>query len=253
MGILSTFVDQDIPAGILLLDIAIIAFLFYRAFLLLNRTRALQLLFAVFLFIVLDVVSRYLKLSTVSWLLSNISTYLVLGLIVLMQPELRRAASTLGVFRMSNKHTLDDLSLSEVLKAAKNMASKRIGSTIIILRTMLPQDIIEKGVSLNAIISSELIEAMFSKESPLHDGAIMIEGRTILAASCFLPVSSSFVFKKTYGARHRSALGMSEETDSIAIVTSEETGRISIIQDGRMDTPTIKNLENKLKEIWKGK
>ena len=117
------------------------------------------------------------------------------------------------------------------------MAARRIGSIIVILRNLRPTTIIERAVAVNAKISSELIETIFWKESPLHDGAVIIEGQKITAASCYLPLSNSPKLKKTHGARHRAALGMSEESDAVIIVTSEETGRISVLRNGDIFNP----------------
>ena len=124
--------------------------------------------------------------------------------------------------------------INEIVKAVQSMSSKKIGSTIVILQNIRPQNIIERAVNLNSKVTTELIETIFWKESPLHDGALIIEGERILAASCYLPLSETRLVDKTSGARHRSALGMVEESDAIVIVTSEETGSITIFYDGEM-------------------
>ena len=230
---------------LLLLDIGLVAFFFYQLLFLLSRTRALQLLLGVILLILADVLAKYLELSTLSWLIKNISTYLVIGMIVLMQPELRRLAAGLekkAVFRWL--YPSQSVPVDHVLSAVRNMANKRVGSIIVILRNLRPMAIIERAVELNAKISSELIENIFWKKAPLHDGALVIEGQKIIAASCYLPLSNSPKLKKTHGARHRAALGISEESDALVIVTSEETGRISVLRDGNIYYPKTNSLNS---------
>ena len=238
---------------LVLLDIGLVAFLFYHILFLLSRTRALQLLLGVLLLILVDILAHYLELTTLSWIIKNISTYLVIGLIVLMQPELRRLAAGLErkkLFRWL--YPSQSVPVEQILTAARNMAAKRIGSIIVILRNLRPTGIIERAVTLNAKISSELIETIFWKESPLHDGAIVIEGQRIAAASCYLPLSNSPKLKRTHGARHRAALGISEESDAVIIVTSEETGRISVLRSGdifQFRTSSSSSLEALVKNL----
>ena len=177
---------------LLLLDISLVAFLFYQLLFLLSRTRAFQFLLGVLFLIFADVLAKYLELTTLSWLIKNISAYLAIGLIVLMQPELRRLVAGLErkeIFRWL--YPSQSVPVDYILTAVRNMAGKRIGSIIVILRNLRPMTIIERAVDLNAKISSELIETIFWKESPLHDGAIVIEGQKIIAASC-LPSSFQF-------------------------------------------------------------
>ncbi len=237
--------EELIRPVLLLLDILIVAFLFYRVFLLLRRTRAIQLLVGFGLILVLDLLARWMKLETLSWLITNLSSYLVFGIIVLMQPELRRLFSEVGkmpVFRWIQPPA--PVPLDDIVDAVRAMAGKRVGSIIIILREIRLQGILDSAVLLDARISSELIQTIFQKNTPLHDGAMIIEGGKILAASCYLPISSSRVLKKTLGARHRAGMGISEESDAIVIVTSEETGRITLMCNGEMRTP-VKHFELK--------
>ena len=232
------------------LDISIVSFLLYRILLLLSRTRAFQLLLGILLVIVTDVFARYFNLITLNWIITNISTYLVIGIIVLMQPELRRLTLKLGEGKLLRWFSASQkIDLDEILKASRNMASHRIGSLIVILRNIRPQSIIDNAVPVNSDITSQLIETIFTPPSPLHDGAIIIEGKKILAASCYLPLSSHSELKSTFGARHRSALGISEETDAITIITSEESGRISITYQGEIITPRLSELKSCIARI----
>ena len=228
-------------------DIGIITFLIHRVFILLSRTRSLQLMQGVVVILVGYVATNYLNLTTTSWLLRNISSYLVFVLIVILQPEMRNLLSMIGkgsIFDwLQNKKIIP---INEIVKAVQSMASKKIGSTIVILQNIRPQNIIERAVNLNSKVTAELIETIFWKESPLHDGALIIEGERILAASCYLPLSETRLVDKTSGARHRSALGMVEESDAIVIVTSEETGSITIFYDGEMKKVISKEIESSI-------
>ncbi len=230
---------------IILLDIGLVSFLLYHIFLLLSHTRAIQLLLGVLILLLADVLARYLHLNTLLWVINNASTYLVIGLIVLMQPEIRRVIAGLAgnkLFQWLQPSRAVPINI--ILDAAASMASKRTGSIIVIIRSIKPQNIIDRSVIMNAEISAELIETIFWKNSPLHDGALIVEGSKIIAASCYLPLSTSRKLKRTYGARHRSALGISEETDALTIVTSEESGRISVVVNGEIFSPKASELES---------
>ena len=237
--------EEFIRPLLLLLDILIVSYIFYRIFLLLRRTRAIQLLVGFGLILLLDIFSRWLKLETLGWLITNLSSYLVFGIIVLMQPELRRLFSEVGkmpIFRWIQPPS--PVPLDDIVEAVKSMASARVGSILIILREIRLQSIVESSVVLDAHISSELLQTIFFKNAPLHDGAVIIEGSKVVAASCYLPMSSSRLLKKTHGARHRAGMGISEESDAIVIVTSEETGKITIMQGGDLRSP-VKHMELK--------
>lgn len=241
---LESFLEYLKPA-ISALDILIVAFLFYRIYILLSRTRAMQLLIGFAMILLVDVAARQLKLETLSWIVTNVSSYLVFGLIVLLQPELRRLVAEIGrmpVFNWINPPLT--VPLDEIIEAVKNMAATKTGSIIVILQDIRPQSIIDNAVRIDSRISRELLQTIFFKDTPLHDGAVIIEGDKIVAASCYLPLSNSRQLKKTHGARHRAAMGISEETDAIVVVTSEETGKISILVNGDIRTG-IKPIELK--------
>jgi len=223
------------------IDILIVAFLLYRIYVLLTRTRAMQLLFAIVIILVFDVISRKLHLETISWIIKNLSAYLVFGIIVLLQPELRRLVGEIGnmpIFNWINPKKIQHL--DKIVEAVVELAKNQVGSLICILQDMKPEYIIERSVKLDALVSKELLLTIFYEENPLHDGAVIIEKDRVTAAACFLPVSDSPLLKTTHGARHRAAMGMAEETDAIVIVTSEETGEISIMHNGQMFSPIPK-------------
>jgi len=232
------------------IDVLIVAFVLYRVYVLLSRTRAVQLLVGFGLILFVDLLSRSLKLETTSWLITNVSPYLVFGLIVILQPELRRMVAQMGmmpIFRWFSPPPPVPLKL--ICEAVRDMAQEKTGSLICILRENRPQGIIDNSVALDAVITPELLETIFFKDSPLHDGAVLIEGNKVLAASCYLPISHSRDIKKTYGARHRAALGYSEESDAVIIVTSEETGKITVLKNGEMHQVRQAMLEEILTEL----
>ncbi len=234
-----------------IVDILIITFILYKLYLILSKTRALQILLGIILILIFDLLSTKFRLETVSWIIRNLSSYLVFGIIVLLQPELRRAIGEIGNMPIFKWLTPKDSSnLENIVEAVIEMANHKIGSIICILKTIKPQGILDKSVKLDANISRELLLSIFQKESPLHDGAVIIEKNKILAASCFLPISQSELLKTIHGARHRAAMGMAEETDAVIIVTSETNGYISIMYNGQMFSPIEeKNLKNKILEL----
>lgn len=237
-----------------IIDIALVAFVLYRVYMLLSRTRAVQLLFGFGIILILEVVSRKLQLETTSWLINNVTSYLVIGLIILLQPELRRLVGEIGrmpVFQWFSPPT--DVPLDEIVEAVKTMAAGKVGSIIAILRDIRPRGIIENAVRIDSSVTPELIETIFFKDSPLHDGAVLIEGSHIIAASCYLPLSPSRQIKKTYGSRHRAALGFSEESDAVIVVTSEETGKITVMLNGEMNIIAPAKLKPFLDELLKKK
>ncbi len=223
---------------IIAVDIAAVAYITYRAFILLNRTRAFQLLLGVALILGVNVIARYFNLRTLAWIIENATAYLVFALIVLLQQELKRLVSEIGqmrIFRYFNRNP--EVPLEAIAEAVKTMASARIGSIIIIVKTIRPDTIIERAVAVDGAVSAELLQTIFHKDTPLHDGAVFIEGNRVVAASCYLPLSDSRALKRTHGARHRAGMGISEESDGVVLVTSEETGKISVMYNGELKVP----------------
>lgn len=231
---------------LLIIDLLLVAFIIYRVILLINRTRAVQLLIGAGVILLVDVIARKLELMTLSWLITNVSSYLVFALIVLLQPELRRLVAEIGqlpIFQWLGKQEVTVL--DPIVEASIQMAREKTGSIICILKENKPQAIIDNAVRIESLVTNELLRTIFHKDTPLHDGAVFIEGDRILAASCYLPLSNNLnILKRTHGARHRAALGMSEETDALVIVTSEENGKISLLYRGEMLT-SIKHGECK--------
>jgi len=225
-----------------LLDILLVSFILYRLFLLIKGTRAVQLLRGMLMLLVAYLVSRALGLNTITWLVQSAATMILVAIPVVFQPELRRALSLLGqgeLFRgeLFNGKAHDPAKvIDEIILAARQLSSRKIGALIILERQTGLQEFIETGTPLMALVSSDLLTSIFNTQSPLHDGAIIIRGDRIAAAGALLPLSESFrrTQKRPIGTRHRAALGLTETTDAIAVVVSEETGIISVAHMGQL-------------------
>lgn len=231
-GFLSiTFVD--------LIDIAIVAFLFYVVYRALRDTVAVQILVALVAILALSFMTEAANLKTVNWILRRIADIGLVAFIILFQPELRRVLLLLTqsrLFRLfmrtNNQETVDD-----VVDAAKEMAAKHIGALIVFSRAEHIKITVETGVELQAAVSAELLLSIFNPRSPLHDGAVVIDNTTVVAARCVLPLSSQQKTSgRTLGTRHRAGLGLSEQADVIVLIVSEETGGLSIAYQGMLDT-----------------
>ena len=227
------------------IDIFIVSIIFYFLYVTLRKTRALQLFLGLGGIILLGAISGYYELELVNWLVDSFKPALLFLVIVLLQPELRRVFSDLTKSRLLKIFFLKPkFELDEIVNAVKTMANSKTGSIIAISKDISLKDIVERSVQMDAIISSSLLLTIFKKNSPLHDGAVIIEQNRIASASSYLPLSDNLERAATMGARHRSALGLSEETDAVVIVTSEERGEISICHNGEMIHP-IKPFELK--------
>ncbi len=214
-----------------LIDIGIVAFLVYQVLLIIRGTGAVQVGFGLLFLVVIFFVSRWLQLNALHWTLTIIFPYLFFLIIILFQHEIRKAISSLGQNPLLNFFTgrLGTQPMDEIVFAATAMASKRIGALIVLERDMGLKNYIEGGVSLDAKVSYDLLMSIFNPASPLHDGAVIIQSDRISAAACFLPLTLNPYLAKELGSRHRAAIGLSEETDAIIIVVSEETGKISLV------------------------
>jgi diadenylate cyclase len=230
LDLLSTLRWQD------LLDIAIVATVLYWLFLILKGTRAFQILMGLALLLLASVISKSAELNTVDWLVTSFWSQVVIVLVVLFQPEIRRALAQIGQNPFSRSLTAGEESrtLEEIIRAVVLMANKRMGAIIVLEREIELKDIVEVGVAVDAKLSKELLLSLFMPYSPLHDGAVIIKGDRLIAAGCFLPLTLSPDVSKMLGTRHRAALGVTEETDAVVIVVSEETGAISIIIAGKL-------------------
>ncbi|MFH0976422.1 MAG: diadenylate cyclase CdaA [Spirochaetota bacterium] len=223
-----------------ILDVIIVSFLFYWAYTFLSHTRAVQLLKGIIVIAVVALLSNVLKLDTLNWLITNITSYVVILVMILFQPELRRLITQFGQRNwISNAVTSETFPLDELVNAITAMAELKIGALVVIERNTGLRSYVESGVTIDAAVSEELIRTIFYPNTFLHDGAIIIQEGRISAAACYLPLSDSRQLKKYHGARHRAALGIAEETDALVIVASEESGAISIMVNGKI-YPKIK-------------
>lgn len=219
-----------------ILDILIVAFLFYRTFLLIRGTRATQMFIGLFLLIILSFLAQWLNLNALNWILSSLKTVWVIAFVILFQPELRKALAQLGQNRVLGMFLKVEESgiVSEVVKACHQLTQRGLGAIIVIEQDVGLKNYIETGTPLDARVSSELLVTIFTPPSPLHDGAVVLEKHRIVAAGCILPLSQNPRLGRSLGTRHRAGLGLSEETDAITIIVSEETGMISLARGGKL-------------------
>lgn len=221
-------------------DVLVVAFVAYRILVGFRGTRALQMLLGVGILALASLVARRMNLQGTQWLLDTISSFWVVVLVVLFQPELRRSLERLAPDRLLQVIAVGGRAarahvVEEIVGAADALVSRRIGGLIVVERSAGLRQYAELGVSLDARVSADLLVSLFVPASPLHDGAVLVEGDRINAAGCFLPLSRSFHVGRALGTRHRAALGVAEETDAVAVVVSEETGNISVAVDGRIE------------------
>jgi len=217
------------------IDILIVALIFYWVYSFLTNTRAIQLLKGIIIIFIVAVLSKFLRLDTLDWLIQNLTTSLVITVVVLFQPELRRLITQFGQKNwLVSDVQKEAFPLDEVVNALTSMAGERVGSLIVVERNTGLKSYAESGVIVNADISEEFIRTIFYPMTPLHDGAIIVQEGRITAAACYLPLSDSKQLKKQHGARHRAGLGIAEETDALVMITSEETGNISIMVNGKI-------------------
>jgi diadenylate cyclase len=220
------------------LDILIIAVLIYYVFKLLQGTRAVQMLVAIALLVLFYRGAQWARLEMVEWLLTTLLPYVAIALIVLFQPEIRRALSRVGrnlsvlKFTSHNPKSLFD----DIVMAAEYFSQNRIGALIVVERESGLRTYIESGIPLDAKLSYDLLLAIFRPGSPLHDGAVIIEGSRVAAATCFLPLSLNPTISKHLGTRHRAAIGITEESDAVVVLVSEQTGAISFASGGNIET-----------------
>jgi diadenylate cyclase len=222
-----------------IVDILLVSWVIYKLLNLIKGTKAVQLLKGIVVILLIRVVSEFFGLNTLSWLTQQAIDWGFLAIIIIFQPELRRALEQLGRGRFFSRTNGPDDEEQEkmveaIVKATDYMAKRRIGALISIERETGMSDYIETGIPLDAKISSELLINIFIPNTPLHDGAVIIQKNNIAAAACYLPLSESPFISKELGTRHRAALGISEVTDSITVVVSEETGNISLTKNGEL-------------------
>lgn len=229
-----------------LIDIGLVTFAFYRVILLVKGTRAVSVIYGLLLVIVIYYLSEEFGLFTLNWLLTNFLGSLFLVIIIFFQADIRKALSELGAGSLWRRKKVSDQLLDEIVLAVLSMAKSRTGALIVFERGVALGELIARGVEIKAAVSRELLVTIFSPNTPLHDGAAIIRDSRIEAAGCILPLSSAVGLPSRLGTRHRAALGVSEETDALAVVVSEERGVISVAKGGELteylDEPRLRAL-----------
>ncbi|WP_337288411.1 diadenylate cyclase CdaA [Candidatus Methylomirabilis sp.] len=240
-------------------DVLIVTFAVYQLFLMFKGTRALQMILGLALVYLASRIALKGGLLTVNWVLQNLLSVWFLLIIILFQPELRRALATFGIrsrllrafANQEEAHMID-----EIVQSAASLAAKKIGAIIALERETKLSDYVDSGVPLDARISRRLLESIFCSGSPLHDGAVVIQGGRVAAASCLLPLTLTSDVSEELGTRHRAAIGLTEETDAIVIVVSEEMGRVSLVRAGvitkGLDAQMLRRLLGELLEPPRG-
>lgn len=216
------------------IDVAIVAFLFYRFLILVKGTRSIQILFGVFVLILFSFVAFWFQLEGLKWLITNIATVGVIVLVIVFQPELRKALAQFGhnkLFRLFIRYEKQKI-LDELINGLIKLSELKYGALIVLEREIGLKNIIETGKPLNAQLSSEMLLTLFTPYTPLHDGAVIIRGETIVAAACTLPLTQKREYADLYGMRHKAGIGVTEDTDAISLIVSEESGEISIAFSG---------------------
>jgi diadenylate cyclase len=227
---------HDIEWLRVVVDVLIVALLFYRLLILVRGTRAIQMFIGLIVLVMLSAVAQWLRLSALNWLLTSLRTVWVIAFIIIFAPELRKALTQIGQSRAFNRFvSVEEFGyLSELQNGIERASRKGLGALVVIERNIGLKNYIETGTTIEAAVSAELIETIFTPPSPLHDGAVVLRGSQIVAAGCILPISSNPNLERTLGTRHRAAVGLTEETDAIVIVVSEETRQISIAENGQL-------------------
>lgn len=241
-----------------LLDVLIVAYIIYKAIGLLRETRAVQLIKGIVVLLVIYQISSWLQLGVVNYLMLNTLQFGVIAMLVVFQPELRRALEKVGrsrfgqVLNIFNPNTPETIrkTVEKVAESVDTLSKNRIGALIVIERKTKIADIVRTGIAIDSEISAELLVNIFVPNTPLHDGAVVLRENRIMAAGCFLPLTQNQDLMQELGTRHRAALGMSETSDAVVVVVSEETGKISIALEGSLTRNlTVESLVRALLKI----
>lgn len=228
-----------------IIEVIILAFFFYRVLVWCKNSRAWTLLKGVLIIVVFFVIAAILQMSTILWLGEKLLGVALIAVVILFQPELRKVLDGLGsrslasVFRniglgKSGEKRFTDKTLNDMVKASYEMGAVKTGALIVIENRVKLKEYERTGIRLDSVLSSQLLINIFEKNTPLHDGAVVVEGDRIVAATCYLPISDSRDISKDLGTRHRAALGISEVTDATTIIVSEETGKVSVTHEGKL-------------------
>jgi diadenylate cyclase len=217
-----------------LIDVAVVAFLFYRLLILMKGTRSVQIVIGLILLFVISFLAFWFRLEGLKWLISNIATVGIIVLVIVFQPELRTALAQIGhsqLFRLFFKYEKEK-TLDELAKTAIRLSELRYGGLLVIAREIGLRNFMDTGKPINAEVSADLLVTIFTPYTPLHDGAAIIQGDYVIAVACTLPLTMNPRYSQLFGMRHKAAIGVTEESDAITIAVSEETGKISVAFQG---------------------
>lgn len=249
---------SPVEALINIADVLLVWFVFYKLFTIIKGTKAVQLLKGIFVLIIARYLTEYFGLNTLLWMMDQVLMFGFLAIIIIFQPELRRALEQVGRGRLFARSMMQeeeerDRLIEAFVKSVSYMAKRRIGALISIEKETGLSEYIETGTGMDSLITSELLINIFIPNTPLHDGAVIVQRNRIAAAGCYLPLSESAFISKELGTRHRAAIGISEVTDAITIIVSEETGAVSLTANGDIDRNLdIEEFEVRLRRVWFG-
>ncbi|MFH1942327.1 MAG: diadenylate cyclase CdaA [bacterium] len=232
-----------LPIGIIdVVDIVLVFYILYRLYLIVRRTRAVQMFIGLVLIFVVSFLAQAFRMQELTWIFRNLRTVWLLAFVILFQPELRRVLTLMGQSRIIRFFTKEQTNVvhEEIVKGTLELSRRGYGGLIVLVRDTGVMSVIETGLRIQSIVSASLIVSIFNPRSPLHDGAVVIQNDIIEAAKCILPLSRDPILEHRWGTRHRAAIGMSEESDALVIVVSEETGTISVVKNGEM----VRNLDS---------
>ena len=243
LGYINMMVEYPIKLLALAVDLAIVFYLLYKLIKMIKGTRAVQLIKGIAVLLIANVLSEFLSLNILHYILNSVVTYGVLLFIVVFQPELRKTLEQMGSTNIRRFFDIEDTSslqsVDEVVLAVEQMAKDKTGALIVYEKESSLGEIMHTGVAIDADISKELLLNIFVPDTPLHDGAVIIKDNRIAAASCILPITDREDLDREFGTRHRAAIGLSEVSDAVIIIVSEETGKISLAMNGKI----IRNLQ----------
>ena len=262
-GVLQSFGNLHMPTIRLtdILEMLIIAFLSYNILKWIKSTRAWSLLKGVAVIVLFILVAVIFRMNTILWIVKNVLSVAAISLVIVLQPELRKALEELGqnnilsgFFQDTNRKTetglFSDRTINEIVRACVEMGKVKTGALIVIEQKQPLVEYERTGIDVDAVLTSQLLINIFEKNTPLHDGAVIVRGDRVTSATCYLPLSDNMYLSKDLGTRHRAGVGISENTDSLTIIVSEETGRISVAYKGRLETRVdADRLKERLTEI----
>lgn len=244
MNTISVFLRQGLAilqqvGWVEVIDVVVVAFILYQLLRLVRGTQAAQLVIGIIVLVFMGLIALHLHLILLSWIVQNAASVIFIAIVVLFQPELRKALDQigrvgrhpLGAYTTQNRQSLNR-AITDMVRAAERMSARKVGALVAFEREVGLEDFADTGIRLNSEFSAELVQTIFFPNSPLHDGAVIVRGTTVLAAGCLLPLPDEGSVRERLGTRHRAAIGLSLVSDALLVVVSEETGSISVVENG---------------------